>query len=324
MSIKNLWETGKLWEVFGFPDNSFNSIQLGNKYAELINITPTEYISYIDETFSILNAPTSRHIYYLCRQAMETISFDIGKPKFLKKEQELWNLIWAYCSNGWREPTKEVIESIKVQVGLSHAPIKPKEKTSDELVQELVNLIKSLDHQGQNKNQITEALTREGVPFTTAVQFVDSYFKSKKKSQSGCINQIIGWVVIGLIIWIISAFGNCDKSSTESTINNDPAPTVLQKAGTGSIAGKVFFKDGTSSTAIELFLFKTNESRSYKWTRANSSGYYTFESIPVGTYEIYVTANPNLTIFTGLPNATLSVNEYQTTYVIDIFISKPA
>ena len=321
-NIKDYSEIGKFWEIFGFSDDSFNSIQLGNKYAELLAGESPEDSQLIDIVFSVLNAPISRQIYKLCREAMGTIERTIGEAKFKNKEREIWHLLWAYCSSGWREPTPQIIEQIKVESGISRPSPMPRKKSQQEVIGEVVNLIKSLDSNGLNKNQIAEALTKQGIPFTIAMQFVSSYYNAKKQRQSKRIKQIVFWGVAGLIIWGISASGICENPNSTTTTSNGYTPaTTTQVSTTATITGYISRASGVPVTYAEVYLFVPNTNLSYRGTRVDSTGMYSFSYVTPGTYEIYVTTNPNLTSFTGYPNATITVIANQHMNVPRIYIN---
>lgn len=225
MSIRELWEKGKLWEIFGFSNDSFNSIELGNKYSELVSTALGEDLQFIDDSFSILNAPISRNIYRLCRAAMLTIDFEVGKSRYVAKESEIWHSLWSYCSSGWREPTHEAMMMAKVQAGLSKPASTPKEKTQEELLKEVADLIRTLDKQGLNRHQIAEVLVQQGIPFTTATHITDYYFKAKEQAKYSWIRSLAGYAVIGLIIWGVSSLGMCGGPTTTDTNNVSPPPS---------------------------------------------------------------------------------------------------
>lgn len=330
----DLWESGKFWEIFGFSDDSFNSIRLGSKYAELLSSASPAESQIIDSAYSVLNAPISRHIYLLCREVMNELESNIGKTKYRAKARIIWHQLWAYCSNGWREPTPDVVNDIKVNTGLSRPSIQPKEKTSEEYTQELVAKIKSLDERGFNKTQIAEALSKEGIPFTTAMQWADAYFNAKTRSRSsGCGEQImgrvIGFIALFVIIWVVGSISDCESCATSNSNSSSytyspPTTTPYQVSNTGVVTGRVYFTDGTPAVSAEIYLFIPNTYSSYKGTKADSSGAFRFSSIPAGTYEIYVTADPRLSTFSGLPNNTIVVYANMTSPVSAIYIKKPA
>ena len=323
-TINSLWRTGRLWEIFGFKDNSFNSVQLGNKYAELLGDVASDEAVALDEAFAVLNAPESRLVYSKCRLAMSEIENEVGGATFTDAELKLWQALWSYCSSGWREPTTEAVLNAKIEAGLVKAPSKPKEKTQEELIKEVVELIKALDKQGLNKHQIAEVLQQKGMSFPVATQLVDYYFKTKKKnsdSKRGCLV----WIVIGLIILGVSSMdiwgGSKPSSNNNVPLTVPPETTVIsQDPGMGKVTGRVFHRDGTTPSYFEIYLFKENEYFSYDGLILRSTSTYNFSSVPIGRYEVYVVTDPSTTTVTEPPNAIINVVEYQTITVPNIYV----
>jgi len=90
--------------------------------------------------------------------------------------------------------------------------------------------------------------------------------------------------------------------------------------GTGAAVGWVMFPDHTPACRSVVYIFKAGETVSFAGCYVDTNGYYIFDNLPVGSYEIYATSfGPGL-LFTGPPDATITVWEHETTSVPNITV----
>lgn len=95
--------------------------------------------------------------------------------------------------------------------------------------------------------------------------------------------------------------------------------------GTGAALGQVMFPDGTPVAGNIVYIFKAEETRSFATCEVNKAGYFVFNNLPVGLYDIYTapkssTSRYGETFFMGSPAATITVSEYETTVVPTITV----
>ncbi len=103
---------------------------------------------------------------------------------------------------------------------------------------------------------------------------------------------------------------------TTTVIPNMPsAPVpVYTNPGTGGVVGKILFPDQLPALGAAAYIFKSGETTSYATGVVDSIGYYVFNNIPAGTYEIF-TSTAIGPFFTGAPQATITVTANSITVV---------
>lgn len=109
-----------------------------------------------------------------------------------------------------------------------------------------------------------------------------------------------------------------DKSVTANFATTPQAKYTTP--GTGAAVGWVMFPDYTPACDSLAYIFKAEETLSFDGCYVDTNGYYIFDNLPVGTYEIYVTSSGPGTLFTGPPHATITVYEHETTSVPNITV----
>jgi hypothetical protein len=85
--------------------------------------------------------------------------------------------------------------------------------------------------------------------------------------------------------------------------------------GTGAAVGQVMFPDGTPAYQSVVYIFKSEETQSFASCYVDTNGYYIFDNLPVGRYDIYTSSYASYLIFTRPPKATITVSEHETATV---------
>jgi len=95
-----------------------------------------------------------------------------------------------------------------------------------------------------------------------------------------------------------------------------PIPTPkFTTSGTGAAVGQVKFPDGRPAYRSMVVIFKSEETSSFGSCMVDTNGYYMFEDLPVGSYDLYTSSYASYLFFTGSPEATITVSEHETTNV---------
>jgi len=156
------------------------------------------------------------------------------------------------------------------------------------------------------------SVSASGGEYKSGVQVVliaspvaDYYFDSWSGSASGTTASI-------------TIIMDSDKSVTANFATTPQAKYTTP--GTGAAVGWVMFPDYTPAYDSLAYIFKAEETVSFDGCYVDTNGYYIFDNLPVGTYEIYVTSSGPGLLFTGPPHATITVYEHETTSVPNITV----
>lgn len=116
-NIHDLWSRGKFWEIFGFSNDLFTTLELAKKYSELSRIhrDDPENTRIIQEAFATLNAPMTRQFYSGCRLLMRRLQKEIKISEFTIAESQIWVDLWTWVSERMQEPSEELIDAIKAK-----------------------------------------------------------------------------------------------------------------------------------------------------------------------------------------------------------------
>jgi len=156
------------------------------------------------------------------------------------------------------------------------------------------------------------SVSTSGGEYKSGVQVVlianpatDYYFDSWSGSASGTTTSV-------------TIIMDSDKSVTANFATTPQAKYTTP--GTGAAVGWVMFPDYTPACDSLAYIFEPDETLSFAGCYVDTNGYYIFDDIPPGSYEIYVTSfGPGL-LFTGPPDATIAVYEHETTSVPNITV----
>jgi len=119
---------------------------------------------------------------------------------------------------------------------------------------------------------------------------------------------------------------------SQSTPAITPVPTPkFTTPGMGAAVGQVMFPDGRPAHRSMVVIFKSEETSSFDSFMVDTNGYYVFDDLPVGSYDIYTSSYASYLFFTGPPAATITVSEHETTTVptltvlmnIEVTLDKP-
>lgn len=107
--------------------------------------------------------------------------------------------------------------------------------------------------------------------------------------------------------------------TTADTTNVVPVPT-FEVSGTGAVIGQVIFPDNSVGYQSVIFIFEPNSVGSLASAYVDKNGYYMFDNLVPGSYEIYAGNDPQcydpvLSCFTGNPKATINVDKNTVTNV---------
>jgi hypothetical protein len=116
----------------------------------------------------------------------------------------------------------------------------------------------------------------------------------------------------------IAVIMDSDKSIT-ANFATTPQPKFTTP-GTGAAVGWVMFPDYTPAYRSVVYIFKQGETSSFAARYVDTNGYYLFDNLPVGSYEIYTASTASLWLFTGSPAATITVSEYETSSVPNLTV----
>ena len=73
--------------------------------------------------------------------------------------------------------------------------------------------------------------------------------------------------------------------------------------------------DGTPAYNSVVYIFKSGETESFASCYVDTNGYYSFDNLPVGHYDIYTASFASVWGFTDSPKATITVSERETTII---------
>ena len=112
--ITDLWARGKFWEMFGFSNGDFTTLELAKQYSLLTKAyhDNPKIKQIIDEAFATLCAPLTRQFYEGCRMVMRRISGQMGRATFRDAEHRIWLDLWGWVSKSWEEPPEDLIKAL--------------------------------------------------------------------------------------------------------------------------------------------------------------------------------------------------------------------
>lgn len=110
---------------------------------------------------------------------------------------------------------------------------------------------------------------------------------------------------------IPSATDSSDQEEILPDTDIAPVPT-FEVSGTGAVIGQVVFPDNSPGYHSVIFIFKPNSVGSLASVYVDNNGYYMFDNLFPGSYEIYAgndpqSYDPALSCYVGDPNAMITV-----------------
>jgi hypothetical protein len=114
---------------------------------------------------------------------------------------------------------------------------------------------------------------------------------------------------------------SAEPTTTVTTTPEIVTPTPIPpEPNTGHAIGLLLYTDNTPASHVSVYIFEADAfmSKTVVWT--NVSGYYLFESLPVGDYEIYGAIYKDYSLST--PDAIITVCDQQTTEVPTIIVPR--
>ena len=113
--IPDLYKTGSYWEILGINSNDFTSLDLAQRYSELVTSCGDDHacLQVIDEVFGILNAPVSRALYADARTILKAVTLSIGQDNFTKISHAFWQKLWYYVNEAGKMPDGATIASMR-------------------------------------------------------------------------------------------------------------------------------------------------------------------------------------------------------------------
>lgn len=261
-NIRDLWERGKFWEIFGFSSGDFTTLELAKQYSTLIKAyqDDPEVRKIIEETFAVLNAPLTRQFYEGCRELMQHIQRESGGTISRDIEHGIWRSLWNWVSERWQEPPEELINSIKNKYLLPEGTdvIEMPQTWTDEGLKP-ADLDSILDSTGAAKAFAKETKcqscgkfdhTLRMVTFPYVISIIIVAFKRfseagifchecrcAKSLKWGIISLLFGWWSIWGFFWNISALVDNYRGGKILSEYNDPF--VAQLAWAHMILGKI-------------------------------------------------------------------------------------
>jgi len=109
-----------------------------------------------------------------------------------------------------------------------------------------------------------------------------------------------------------------DKSVTANFATKPQAKFTTP--GRGAAVGWVMLPDYTPACDSLAYIFVAGETVSSAGCYVDTNGYYIFDDLPTGSYEIYVTSSGPGMLFMGPPDATITVYQHETTNVPSITV----
>lgn len=119
-----------------------------------------------------------------------------------------------------------------------------------------------------------------------------------------------------LAMMALAVITGCGGGTSTGGTTSIPIPTPkFTTPSTGAAVGQVMFPDGTPAHDSVVYIFKSEETQSFASCYVDTNGYYIFDNLPVGRYDIYTASFATVWGFTGPPKATITVSEHETTTV---------
>lgn len=261
-NIRDLWERGKFWEIFGFSSGDFTTLELAKQYSTLIKAyqDDPEVRKIIDETFAVLNAPLTRQFYEGCRALMQRIRRERGGTISRDIEHGIWRSLWNWVSERWQEPPEELINHIKNKYRLPDGTdvIEMPQTWSDEGLKpaDLDSILDSTkaaeafakETRCQSCGKFDHTLRMVTFPYVISIIIVAfkrfseagifCYECRRAKSLKwGIISLLFGWWSIWGFFWNISALVDNYRGGKILSEYNDPF--VAQLAWAHMILGKI-------------------------------------------------------------------------------------
>ncbi|MDP2919716.1 MAG: hypothetical protein Q8O43_05835 [Dehalococcoidia bacterium] len=114
--VRDLWNRGKFWEIFGFTSGDFTALGLAKQYSALTKVRrDQEDMRIIDDAFAVLNAPMTRQFYEGCRMVMQSVQKELGDSRFASVEDKIWSDLWGWVSPRWQSPPEELVHALKTK-----------------------------------------------------------------------------------------------------------------------------------------------------------------------------------------------------------------
>jgi len=257
-NIRDLWERGRFWEIFGFSSGDFTTLELAKQYSALMKAyqDDPEVRQIIDETFAVLNAPLTRQFYAGCRVLMQRIQREIGGAISNDIEHRIWLSLWNWVSERWQEPPEELINTIKRRYRLPDGSgvIELPQTWSDESLKpaDLDSIMAAEAFAKETKCQSCGKFdhTLRMVTFPYVISIIIVAFKRfseagifchqcrcAKSLKWGIISLLFGWWSIWGFFWNISALVDNYRGGKILSEYNDPF--VAQLAWAHMILGKI-------------------------------------------------------------------------------------
>ena len=277
--VRDLWNRGKFWEIFGFSNGDFTGLELARRYAALTKVyreNPEDMLT-IDDAFATLNAPLTRQFYEGCRMVMQRIRREVGDAWFGGAENRIWLDLWNWVSERWQEPPEEIINALKTKYGhpsgtgtnrqtetWSSEGLKPTDLDSVMAAEAFTREWKC-----QRCGKFDHTLRVVGFPYVISI-LVASF----RRFESGvfchncrCIKSIwwaifslfFGWWSLWGFFWNIGALIDNFRGGKMPQENNEPlvaklawANTVLGRIAEAKAALKELFKYSPSEDTLRL------------------------------------------------------------------------
>jgi len=261
-NIRDLWERGRFWEIFGFSSGDFTTLELAKQYSALMKAyqDDPEVRQIIDETFAVLNAPLTRQFYEGCRALMQRIRRERGGTISRDIEHGIWRSLWNWVSERWQEPPEELVNLIKNKYRLPDGTdvIEMPQTWSDEGLKpaDLDSILDSTkaaeafakETRCQSCGKFDHTLRMVTFPYIISIIIVAfkrfseagvfcHQCRCAKSLKWGIISLLFGWWSIWGFFWNISALVDNYRGGKILSEYNDPF--VAQLAWAHMILGKI-------------------------------------------------------------------------------------